>query len=157
MPVAITPIDGYARATLAQLGIEKRNQLAHLPVDGTDAAKMLIMFGNFEHALMRDISSTQHIFKERNNVGGLFGSAECNQKERVVCGHSAALANTWHLLLCWRRTLALGKTRNAAPAFGPDHLLCMIFRVLWLGGARRQRNATDDLFDFGAIEHFALE
>src|SRR5206468_5206878 len=97
VPVAITPIDGYARATLAQLGIEKRKQLAHLPVDGTDAAKMVIMFGDCEHALMRDIASTQHIFKKRNDVGGLFGSAECNQKERVVCGHSAALANTWHL------------------------------------------------------------
>src|SRR5256885_1328484 len=97
MPVAIAPIDRHLRATRSQLGIEQSNQLAHLPIDGTDAAKMVVMFGDFEHALARDIASAQHIFKERNDVSWLLRPAECDQKERVVSRHSATRPSTWHL------------------------------------------------------------
>src|SRR5689334_3969728 len=53
-------------------------------------------------------------------------------------------------------TLAFSEAWNAPAAFGPEHLLGVVFGVLGLD-ARRQRKALDDQLYLGAIQHFALE
>ena len=44
------------------------DQFARLLVDGTLAVEMVVVLGDGEHALARDIASAQHVFEERNDI-----------------------------------------------------------------------------------------
>ena len=71
MPVAIAPVDGK-RDAFAQ----GADQVAALPVDGTRAVEVVVVFGDFEHALTGDVAATENIFEERDDVFAVFGAAE---------------------------------------------------------------------------------
>ena len=83
MPVAVAPIDGQTRATSLEFILQRQDQLAILFVDRALAAKLLIVLGNFQHSLVRDVLATQHIFQEGNDVGRLLGAAKGNNQQGV--------------------------------------------------------------------------
>jgi hypothetical protein len=62
----------------AQLGFEQANQLAHLLIDGAYAAEVIVMFGDFEHAVARHVPPAQDILKEGDDIGGLLRPAKRN-------------------------------------------------------------------------------
>ncbi len=79
MPVAIAPVDGQI-----ELLPERRDQFPILGVDGTFAAEVIIVFGDLQHSLTRNVTPSQNIFEKRDNVFGFFGAAKGDDDERVV-------------------------------------------------------------------------
>lgn len=56
-----------------------------LGVDRTHAAEKIIMLGNFQHPLVRDVAAPQNVLKKWKNFGAPLGAAEGNEKDGVVC------------------------------------------------------------------------
>jgi hypothetical protein len=67
-----------------EFGFEGREEFAALVVDRAHAVEVVIVFGDFEHALARDVFASEHIFKEGNNVVVFFGASEGDEEEGVV-------------------------------------------------------------------------
>src|ERR1043166_9683725 len=76
MPVAIAPVDRQLRTVLRKFDLQCCNQIASLLVDRTLAVEMIIVLGDREHALARNISSTQYIFEKGNYIFARFGPAK---------------------------------------------------------------------------------
>jgi hypothetical protein len=84
MPVAIAPIDGQLRSMLREFLFDRGDKLAGLLVDGTFSVEVVVMFGDGEKALARNVASAQDIFKEGNYILFGFGTAEGDNKNGVV-------------------------------------------------------------------------
>src|SRR5580658_673199 len=84
MPVAVSPIDGKVGTLHGQFGLECRDELAILIVNGTFAAEVVVMFGDFEHALAGDIFSAQDVFKKWHYIVGPFGATEGRNEDCVI-------------------------------------------------------------------------
>src|SRR5215467_3088537 len=84
MPIAISPIDRKLGTMLRKLFFERRNQFAHLLVDGALAFEVVVMFGDGEHALAGNVASAEDVLKEGNDVFAGFWSAERDDQDAVV-------------------------------------------------------------------------
>src|SRR5579883_3203581 len=84
MPVAVAPVNRQRNSVPSKLHLERFDQLAVLPVDGTHTAEVVVMFGHFQHPLARRISSTKNILEERNYVFAPFGSTERDQQKAII-------------------------------------------------------------------------
>ena len=88
MPVAVAEVDRQLDAASAQLRLECLDQLTVLGVDRTDAAEQLVVVGDIEQALARDVASARDVLEERQDVVRPFGAAERDEHDRIelVCG-----------------------------------------------------------------------
>jgi hypothetical protein len=82
-PNAVTPINGELESALVAFLLNRSDQISALAIDGADTPEMLVVLGDFQHPLPRDIFSAKHIFEERHNVFGAFGAPEGNEKDRI--------------------------------------------------------------------------
>ena len=83
MPVAVAEVDRQVDAASAQLGLERGDQRAVLGVDRTDAAEQLVVVGDVEQPLARDVASARDVLEERQHVIRPFGAAERDEHDRV--------------------------------------------------------------------------
>src|ERR1700682_4276965 len=110
MPVSIAPVDRKPRPVVLKFRFKARDQSTILIVDGTLAAKMMIVVGHFEHALARYIPAAQNIFEKRHHIVRPLRSAERKDQYRVVvvlAGHSPTILGRRH------RTTARGSPEQA--------------------------------------------
>ncbi len=63
---------------------QRRDQGADLGVDRADSAEMLVVLGDFQQALARDVPAPGHIFEERHDIVRLFGTAEADDEDGVM-------------------------------------------------------------------------
>src|SRR5262249_54371656 len=84
MPVAVAEIDRQFRALFAEEVLQGGLQGAVLGVEGADAAKMLIMLGDGQQTLARNIAPAKDVFQEGNDLVGTFRSTEGNDQHGVV-------------------------------------------------------------------------
>src|SRR5258706_9440329 len=84
MPVAIPPIDWQVRPVSLQLRLQRGNQVTALLVDWTLALEVVIVLSDRQHALTRNVPSTQHVFQEGNHFFPRFRSTERDHQNGVV-------------------------------------------------------------------------
>ena len=84
MPVAVAEGDRQVDAVLAQLGLERRDQLAVLAVDRADAAEALVVVRHLLEPLARDVAAARHVLEERHHVVHALRAAERDDEQRVV-------------------------------------------------------------------------
>ena len=113
MPIAIAPIDRQPRA-VPRASTQGGDQRPILRVDRALAAEVLVMFGDFQHALPRHVLAAQHVFEKRQDVFRSFGSAKRNDQDGIV---GARL--TEHLE---RRESRPGPLRRRAPICAYDKM-----------------------------------
>lgn len=100
MPVAVSPIDWQARAVLCKLRLKRRDEPTILFIDGTFAAELVIVLGNFHHALAGYVFPAQYILQEWHDVGRLLRTSEGGYENRVI-DHAVCAQN--FLTNPWRR------------------------------------------------------
>ena len=69
---------------LGKFRLEGLDQLPILLVNRAHAAEMLIVFGNFQHSLPRNILPAEDVFQEGDDVGRPLRTAEGDDDHRVV-------------------------------------------------------------------------
>ena len=111
MPIAIAPVDRDLGSMLRQFAFESCNQFTGLLVDRTLAAEMVVMFGDRQHALPRNIPPAQNVFQERNHILRALGPAEGDNQNRVVI-HSSRLP--------LNNQMDVAASRYLPPAATPD-------------------------------------
>jgi len=84
MPVPISPVDGQRRALRVEFAFQRGDQSAVLFVDGALAAKVVVVFRNFQHALPRHIFPAQHILQERDDVFRTLRATKRDQQQGVI-------------------------------------------------------------------------
>src|SRR5437868_6472887 len=107
MPVPVAPVDRQIRAVLFEFAFQSGDKFPGLLVDGALALKMVVVFGDREHALPRNVSPPKHVFKKRNDIFSRFGTTERDNQDGVIIrcfrGHSSPLCT-----LAVDRTLTTG-------------------------------------------------
>jgi hypothetical protein len=69
---------------LCQFTFQRCDQFSRPLVDRALAAEMVLMLGDGQHALARDIPSPQHVFEKRNHIFGRLWSTEGDHKNCVI-------------------------------------------------------------------------
>ena len=85
MPVPIPPVDGKPNASTIQLRTESVDDRPNLPVDRTDPTEMMVMLGDFEQTLSRDVPSPSHVLKKWHHIFRILGTAKADDQNRA--GH----------------------------------------------------------------------
>src|SRR5205807_1750904 len=93
------PVNRQARPALGEFPFQCGDQRAVLGIDRSLPIELVIVLGDLEHALARNVPATQYVFKERNDVFTPLRSSEGDQQQRVV-GRTVA-----HLILVWHDVL----------------------------------------------------
>ena len=68
----------------AQFCPQRLDQLANLGIDRARTAEVIIMLGDFEKPLARNITAPCDVLQERQNIFALLRSAEANDQDGVV-------------------------------------------------------------------------
>ena len=68
----------------AQLGPQGLDQVADLGVDRADAAEVVVMLGDFQQPLARDVPAARDVLQERHDVFALLRAAEADDQDGVV-------------------------------------------------------------------------
>src|SRR6185503_11033207 len=84
MPVAIAPVNRKRWAICFEFFFERRDQVSVLFVNRADATKHLVMMRDLQHALVRHISTSQHVLQKRNHVIHSLWTTEGNEEESIV-------------------------------------------------------------------------
>ena len=87
MPISVSPVDGQSELPSVQFGLDGPDQSAALFVDGADSAKVVVVFGDFEHSFAGHIFPPQDVFEEGHHVLGAFGAPEGDHQNRVDGNH----------------------------------------------------------------------
>ena len=87
MPISVSPVDGQLNTPSVQFGLDSPDQSAALFVDGADSAKVVVVFGDFEHSFAGHIFPAQDVFEEGHHVLGAFGAPEGDHQNRVDRNH----------------------------------------------------------------------
>ena len=87
MPISVSPVDGQSNPPSVQFGLDGPNQSTALFIDGADSAKVVVVFGDFEHSFAGHILSPQDVFEEGHHVLGAFGAPEGDHQNRVDGNH----------------------------------------------------------------------
>ena len=69
---------------VVQLGAQCGDQVSTLLIDRADTVEVVIVLGNFQQPLARDVAAPRDIFEERQNIVPTFWAAKRNQQNRVV-------------------------------------------------------------------------
>ena len=89
MPVPIAPIDRQVDPVGGELGLQGGNERAVVVVDRTPAVEAVVVLGDGEHALARDVAAPQHVLQEGDDVLTTFRPPEREDQQRVVVrGHA---------------------------------------------------------------------
>ena len=94
MPIAVAPIDRQADAGCIEFGAESGDERTILGIDGADAAKMLVVFDDFQHSFPRHVFTAQHVFQKRQHIIGTFRPAKRHYQDRIkgrTVGHERLL------------------------------------------------------------------
>ena len=83
MPISITPVDWQTQFSSYAFLPDGIDQLATLLVDRADTIELAVVFGDLQHALMRDIFSSQYVFQEGHYVVHSFRAAEGNDQNSI--------------------------------------------------------------------------
>ena len=84
MPVAIAPVDRQLRPVGVQFGDQRGQQGTVLAVDRANAVEKLVVPGNFQKPLARDVFAANDVFQKRHHVVRPLGTAEGDQEKSVV-------------------------------------------------------------------------
>ena len=69
-----------------ELGSQGGDQVADLGIDRAHAAEMVVMLGDLQEPLTRDIPAPRHVFQERHHVFPALGTAETDDQDRIIDG-----------------------------------------------------------------------
>ena len=78
MPVTVAPINWHIEIVLGKIFLDRGNQITILLIDRANATKVFVMLGDFQHPFVRNVFSSQDVFKKRHHVILAFRAAEGN-------------------------------------------------------------------------------
>ena len=84
MPVPVAPVDRQDDAVPPQLRPQGLDQLADLPVDRAGTPEMVVVLGDLQQSLPRNVPAPCHVLEERQDVLMPLGSTEADDQDRVV-------------------------------------------------------------------------
>ena len=89
MPVPIAPIDRQVEPVGGELGFQGGDECAVVVVDRTPAVEAVVVLGDGQHAIARDVTTPQHVLQEGDDVLPPFRPPEREDQQRIV-GHGHA-------------------------------------------------------------------
>jgi hypothetical protein len=84
VPVAIAEVDRQLDSSSCELALERVDQRAVLCVDRAHAAEALVMVGDVEEPLTRDVAAAGDVLEERHHVVRPLRPAEGDDEQRVI-------------------------------------------------------------------------
>ena len=105
VPVAVAEVHRQLDTAGAQLGLQGTDQRAVLRVDRAHPVEQLVVVGDVEQALTRDVPSARHVLEKRQDVVHAFRPPERHEDDCVVfvLGQTGDRAVGWLLALLDRR------------------------------------------------------
>ncbi len=134
VPVAVPEVDGQRDPMGGELGFERGDQRAVLPVDRADAAEEVVVMADLGEPLSWDAAPTRDVLEERDHVAGAFRTTERDDDQSIVGAVLELGVGAVRRLLPGRHPSTLARpTGSAAP-----ELTLHIARSIREGTARRR-------------------
>src|SRR3984957_11054730 len=84
MPVAIPPVHRQLWPMLRQFVLERRDEVTSLLIDRALSIKVVVVLGDRQHSLARNVFAAEHIFEERNHLFPRLRPSEGDNKNGIV-------------------------------------------------------------------------